>query len=428
MRTGRNAEGAVGLDRRLLEILPRSASRAADGRLTVGGCALADVAAEFGTPAFVFDEKGLRETAREYLAAFRDRHPASDVHFASKALPCAPVQRILAEEGLGCDVASAGELAIALRAGFEPKHILLHGNAKSDEDIGDAVAAGIGMIVIDNADDVDRLERLAPERQGVLVRINPAVPGKTHASVDTGSPEAKFGVALADAPALIERVSAIRGLELLGLHVHIGSQLLDLAGCGAAAGAIAGLGRFGVYDLGGGLGIAYRPEEEAPSISDYADATVRALHERLHPDARLIVEPGRSMVGRSGVTLYSVVTVKRGHRTHVAVDGGMANNLERMLYGTEFAPAILDRERPLETSFLVGHHCESGDVLAESVPLATPQVGDVVLIPVTGAYCYALLNNYNGARRPPVVLCADGRARLAVRRERMNELTARDVL
>jgi diaminopimelate decarboxylase len=408
-------------------ILPRTARTDDEGRLTVGGCALADVAAEFGTPALVFDEQGLRETAREYLDAFRSRHSATDVHFASKALPCAPVTRILAEEGLGCDVASAGELAIALAAGFDAQHTLLHGNAKTDRDLAEAVSAGVGLIVIDNADDVDRLERLAPAHQRVLVRVNPAVHGETHAAMDTGSPESKFGVPLADAPALLDRVDRTPGLVLLGLHVHIGSQLLDLAGFEAAARAIASLGDFGVYDLGGGLGIAYRPGEQAPSIADYAEATVRAL-EHLDPEARLIVEPGRSVVGRSGVTLYSVVTVKRGARTHVAVDGGMGDNLEHVLYGLQFAPRILDRERPPQVCDLVGHHCESGDVLAEQVELATPQVGDVVLVPVTGAYCYSLQNNYNGMRRPPVVLCHEGVARLAVRRERIEELMARDVL
>jgi diaminopimelate decarboxylase len=412
----------------LFDVLPRTAARSGDGRLTVGGCALADVAAEFGTPALVFDEQGLRDTAREYIGAFRDRHAASEVHFASKALPCAPVLRVLAEEGLGCDVASAGELAIALAAGFDPARILVHGNAKSDQDIGDALAAGVGLIVIDNADDVDRLVRLDAGGQRVLIRVNPAVPAQTHAAVDTGSAEAKFGVALHDAPALIDRVAGLDGLELLGLHVHIGSQLLDLDGFGRAAQAIAALGRFAVYDLGGGLGIAYRPQDAAPSIADYAQATVRALREHLDPGARLIVEPGRSMVGRSGATLYSVVTVKRGARTHVAVDGGMADNLEPMLYDTRFAPAILDRERPPEVCDLVGYHCESGDVLARDVALATPQVGDVVVMPATGAYCYSMLNNYNGARRPPVVLVGGGEAHLAVRRERMSELLARDVL
>ena len=408
-------------------MLPRTA--ADDGRLTIGGCAIADVAEEFGTPAFVVDEEGLRATAREYREEFERRHPGTDVHFASKALPCAPVTRILAEEGLGCDVASAGELAIALAAGFDPDHILLHGNAKSDRDIGDALAAGVGVIVIDGPDDVDRLERFAPERQRVLLRVNPSVPSATHAAMDTGSPEAKFGVALAEeAPRLIERIRGVEQLELLGLHVHIGSQLLDLDGFGRAAAAIAALGRFPVYDLGGGLGIAYRPQERAPSIADYAEATVSALHTHLDPDAHLIVEPGRSVVGRSIVTVYSVVTVKRGALTHVAVDGGMGDNLEPMLYGQRFAPFVLDADRPAETCELVGHHCESGDVLEHGVELASPQVGDRVVVPVTGAYCYSLSNNYNAARRPPVVICRGGDARLAVRRETMDDLLARYVL
>jgi diaminopimelate decarboxylase len=409
-----------------VSVLPRTAA-AVDGRLTVGGCALADIAEEFGTPAFVADEEGLRATAREYISEFVARHPGTDVHFASKALPCAPVTRILAEEGLGCDVASAGELAIALAAGFDPEHILLHGNAKSDRDIGDALAAGVGIVVIDGPDDVDRLERLATQRQRVLLRVNPAVPGATHAAMDTGSPEAKFGVSLETAPALLDRIRGVEALELLGLHVHIGSQLLDLDGFGKAAAAIATLGDFPTYDLGGGLGIRYRAEDDAPSVADYAAATVNALHTHLGRDAHLIVEPGRSVVGQSLVTLYSVVTVKRGALTHVAVDGGMGDNLEPMLYGQRFAPFVLDAERPDETCDLVGHHCESGDVLERAVPLATPQVGDRIVMPVTGAYCYSLSNNYNGARRPPVVICRDGDARLAVRRETMDDLLARYV-
>ena len=410
----------------IFDVLPRTAETAG-GRLTIGGVALADVAAEFGTPAFVVDEQGLRDTAREYLEAFTSRHARTDVHFASKALPCAPVTRLLAEEGLGCDVASAGELTIALAAGFDPEHVLLHGNAKSDLDIRMALEAGVGLIVIDNADDVDRLERLAAATQPVLLRVNPAVPGETHAAMDTGRPEAKFGVSLEEAPRLIERIAAARTLELRGLHVHIGSQLLELEGFGRAAGALAALGRFPVYNLGGGLGIAYRPDERAPSIADYAEATVNALHEHLDPEAALIVEPGRSVVGRSIVTLYEVITVKRGLLTHVAVNGGMGDNLEPMLYGQRFAPFVLDGERPPERCDLVGHHCESGDVLERDVELATPVPGDHVVMPVTGAYCYSLSNNYNGARRPPVVLCTDGGASLAVRRETFDDLLARNV-
>ena len=341
----------------IFEVLPRT-TETREGRLTIGGVALADVAAEFGTPAFVVDEEGLRATAREYLEEFTSRHARTDVHFASKALPCAPVTRILADEGLGCDVASAGELAIALAAGFDPEHILLHGNAKSDTDIGDALDAGVGMIVIDGSDDVDRLERLATMPQRVLLRVNPAVPGETHAAMDTGSPEAKFGVSLEEAPTPSSRRMRLAGqLELLGLHVHIGSQLLDLEGFGRAAEALAALGRFPIYDLGGGLGIAYRPGDQAPTIAGYAEATVKALHEHLDPAATLIVEPGRSVVGRSMVTLYEVITVKRGRLTHVAVNGGMGDNLEPMLYGQRFAPFILDGGAP------------AGDVRAGRPPL-----------------------------------------------------------
>jgi diaminopimelate decarboxylase len=407
-----------------LGVLPRTAGKDAAGRLTVGGCALADVAAEFGTPAFVFDEQGLRETAREYVREFTARHPRTEVHFASKALPCAPVTRILAEEGLGCDVAGDGELAVALKAGFDPARILLHGNAKSDADIAAAVDAGVGLIVIDNADDVTRLRRLGSPSQRVLVRINPDVPGDTHASVSTGGKEDKFGVPLRQAPALLDEVA--RAFDLRGLHVHIGSQLLTLDGFARAAQALAGLGEFPVYDLGGGLGVAYR-DETPPSISDYAAATVDALRTYLGSDAELIVEPGRSMVGRSGVTLYTVQTVKRFAVTHVAVDGGMADNLEPMLYGTVFAPFVLDAERESEICDVVGRHCESGDRLVRGAPLARPEPGDVVVMPATGAYCYSLQNNYNGARRPPVVLVDDGRARLVVRRETLTDLTARDL-
>jgi diaminopimelate decarboxylase len=407
-------------------VLPHTADRDAEGRLTVGGLALADLAARFGTPALIVDEQGLRVRAREYLAAFRARHPRTHVAFASKAFPCSAIVRVVADEGLWCDVASAGELAIALAGGMPPERVLLHGNAKTDEDLRAALDAGVGTIVIDSADDVRRLRRIAPAHQRVLVRVNPAVPATTHASVSTGDAGSKFGVPLAHAPALIAELEAVPGLELAGLHVHIGSQLTDLAEFEVAVRAIAGLGRFPVYDLGGGLALAYRAGDSVPTVDAYAETIVGALHEHLDPAARLIVEPGRSLTGRSCVTLYEVVTVKRGVRTHVAVDGGMADNLEPMLYDTAFEPAILDADRPPERCELVGPHCESGDVLAGDIPLAAPMVGDLVVVPATGAYCYSLSNNYNGARRPPVVLVRDGAAVLAVRRERIADLLARD--
>jgi diaminopimelate decarboxylase len=407
--------------------LPRSAELDSRGRLAVGGCAMADLAAEHGTPLFVVDVDELRAAARAYVDAFSSRHPRTLVCFALKAFPCSPVAKVLAEEGVGCEVVSAGELAIALKAGVDPELILLHGNAKTDADLGAAIEAGVGLVVIDSRDDVERLRRLAHSRQRVLVRVNPDVPGDTHAAMDTGRGSSKFGVPLEQVPELLEQIGAVDELELEGLHVHLGSQLLSLDVFTRAAAALTRLERFPVYDFGGGLGVAYRPGDAVPSLSSYADCIVAALEE-LNPDARLIVEPGRSLVARSTLTLYSIVTIKRGARTHVAVDGGMADNLEVALYGAQFAPVAVDGAGTRERCDIVGRHCESGDVVALDAELAAPRVGGLVAVPCTGAYCYALLNNYNGALRPAVVLCEDGSARLAVRRERLDDLLARDLL
>ena len=426
-RRGRRPDAAPGhLGVSLAGVLPRTAGRLPDGRLAVGGCALADVAAEHGTPVFVIDEDGLRATAREYLAAFASRHPATDVHFATKALPCAPVMRILAQEGLGCDVASAGELAIALSAGFDPAHVLLHGNAKRDADLVAALEAGVGLIVIDGPDDVDRLARLAPAGQRVLVRVNPSVPGLTHAAMDTGSPEAKFGVALADAPRLLDRIAATPGLELIGLHVHIGSQLLDLDGFGRAAAALAALGRFPVYDLGGGLGIAYTPEDTVPSIADYAAATVAALTTHLDPGAQLIVEPGRSLVGRSGSRLLG---------RHGQARRGDARRRRRR-HGRQpradaLRPALLPRDprpRPRRP-----RRASSSAITARAATcsraasaLATPEVGDLGHARHRRLLLLAA-EQLQRHPRPPVVVCAGGDARLAVRRETYVDMLARDL-
>jgi diaminopimelate decarboxylase len=409
-----------------LSVFPPSTGQADDGRLTLAGVALADIAERFGTPAFVVDEDGLRATARAYREAFARRHPASEVFFASKAFPCAPVSAVFAQEGLGCDVASAGELRIALAAGFPGDRILLHGNAKRDEEIALALEHRIRYVVIDGFDDIDRLARLAHAPQEVLVRVNPGVAADTHPAMATGDEASKFGLPLAALPEVLERVAAVPLLRLAGLHVHVGSQLLDLTTFEAAAAALVGVGSHPVYDLGGGLGVRYLPGDSAPSIEDYAERLVGALHAAGGQDARLIVEPGRSLVAGNCLTLYRVVTVKRAGRTFVAVDGGMADNLEPALYDVRFAPLVLGRDGPPVRCDLVGRHCESGDILRRDVDLADPRVGDLVAVPVTGAYCYSLLNNYNGALRPPVVMCRDGAARAVVRRERYEDLLARD--
>jgi diaminopimelate decarboxylase len=411
----------------VLELFPPGAVADGDGELVVGGCRLRDLAAEFGTPAYVVDEGALRERAREYRAELAARWPDALAIFASKACPCTAVLRAVAEEGLGCDVAGAGELVHALTAGVDPARIYLHGNAKTDEDLGRAIDAGVGTVVVDNLDDIDRLERLVPDEQGVLVRVISGVRPETHAAVATGQEDSKFGLAPADARAAIERLRGSDRLRLDGLHVHIGSQILDAAPFGRAVEALAAFGEFGVYDLGGGLGARYTYADRPPSVAEYLDVLVGTAREHLPAGARLVIEPGRSLVARAGVTLYRVVTVKRGARTFVAVDGGMGDNLEVSLYGQRFEATVADRVGGGEPVDLVGRHCESGDVLSAGVALREPRVGDVIAVPATGAYCFTMRNGYNGALRPPVVFVRDGEARLVVRRERYDDLLRLDV-
>ncbi|HEX5195568.1 MAG TPA: diaminopimelate decarboxylase [Solirubrobacteraceae bacterium] len=411
-------------------ILPRSAGRDRDGRLTIAGCALADVVAAAGTPALIVDEHELRATAREYVAAFRQRWPNSVVYFASKALSCSAVIRVFAEEGLGCDVASAGELAIALAGGMPAQRILLHGNAKRDVDLVAALDAGVGLIVIDSLDELGRLERLTTRPQRLLLRVNPAVAASTHEAMATGHEDSKFGLPPQQLREAVERVQHAPLLKLGGVHAHIGSQILELEPferCVRALGTLGEVVRGGTFDLGGGLGVRYLPDEdEPPSIDEYAERLTAVARLAMPADARIIVEPGRSLVARAMITAYRVVSVKRAGRTFVSVDGGMADNLEPMMYGTPFAPFVLDAERPPEHCDVVGPHCETGDRLVQDAALASPRVDDLVVVPVTGAYCYALANNYNGACRPPIVLCRDGRARVVQRRETIEDLLARN--
>jgi diaminopimelate decarboxylase len=402
------------------------------GRLEIGGCDAVELVNQFGSPAYVVAEDDLRHRARTFIDALAARHRDFDVLFASKAFPCTAVYRVLAEEGLSCDVASGGELSLALRGGFDPSRIYFHGNAKSEAELRQALAADVGAIVLDSFDELDRLERVLAEgdqRQRVLIRVTPDVAGDTHGAISTGQEDSKFGFLMGDAPAAIERVRRAPHLDLVGLHFHIGSQLLELEPFRAAVRAIATLGDFPVYNLGGGLGVAYTTAQQPPSIVDYVDAVTGAVHESLGADKRLLLEPGRALVANSAVTLYTVETVKRNVSTWVAVDGGMSDNLRPMLYGAEYEAIIADR--PLapgtERCNLAGKHCESGDVIIRDVLLPDPVPGDVVATPVTGAYGYALANNYNGVPRPPVIFCRDGNARVVVRRETYEDLAARDV-
>lgn len=417
-------------DADLLGLFPPGSRVADDGALVVGGCRLEDIAAEFGTPVIVVSRDALVRRARDYLSAFRSRWPRADVAFASKSFPCTAVQRVMVEEGLHLDVAGAGEILTACKAGVDPARLILHGNAKTDGEIELAVARGVGLIVVDNFDDIDRLERTASadRPQACLVRVIPGVEADTHASQATGHAGSKFGLAPAAARDAIERIRRSPVLRLDGVHTHVGSQLLDVDQLAAAVRPIAELGTFDTYDLGGGLGVRYTYDENAPSLDAYAAAMIDQARALLPADSRVIVEPGRSMVASAACTLYRVTTVKRGQVTHVAVDGGMGDNLEVSLTGQRFEAAMASRFGVGgEVVTVVGRHCESGDQLVDGIALSDPAVGDLLAVPVTGAYCYTMSNQYNGARRVPVVFAENGAARLVVRRDTWDDLLSRDV-
>jgi len=416
----------------LSHIYPRGSRVNERGHLELGGCDAVELAREFGTPVYVVVEDDLRARARAFVDALAARHDDFDVLFASKAFPCTAVYRVLAQEGLACDVASGGELALALAAGFDPARTYMHGNAKSEAELREALAAGIGHIVLDSRDEIDRLAAViadrAAARQDVLIRVTPDVAGDTHHAISTGQADSKFGFSLDQAREAIARLEAHPRLNLVGLHLHIGSQLLHLEPFRNAIRAIATLGDFPVYNLGGGLGVAYTSDQHPPSPEDYVEAIVGALHAEIGPGKRLLLEPGRALVANSTVTLYTVQTIKRNVSTWVAVDGGMSDNLRPMMYGARYEPAIANRplREPTTVCHLAGKHCESGDVIVRDARLADPAVGDIVATPATGAYGYAMANNYNGVPRPPVIFCRDGDARVVVRRETYADLMSRD--
>lgn len=409
-------------ERDLLPLFPEHSSVGPDGELAIGGVGVRDLAERFGTPAYVVDEAGLREQARRLVDGLAARHPDSEVVFASKSFPCLAAYKLLAAEGLSVDVAGAGELVMALAAGVPPERIYLHGNAKTSAELSMAAQAGVGCVVVDNFDDIDRLEQLAGQRAGVqpvLIRIIPGVAPQTHESQSTGGDDSKFGLPLDQAREAIARIRASKALRLDGLHLHIGSQILETEPFARAVEAVSGLGAFDVYDVGGGLGVRYVLADQAPAVEEYLDTIAGAARAYLPAGAKLVIEPGRSLVARSCVTLYRVTTVKHTGRVFVAVDGGMADNLDAALTGQGFEAAVATRMRAPadEIVQLVGRQCESGDLLAGNLPLPAPRVGDLIAVPVTGAYTYTLANNYNGALRPPVVFCRDGQARLAAERE-----------
>ena len=391
------------------------------GRLEIGGCDVFDVAEEFGTPAYVYSAEDIRSRARAYVDGFRRRTDHFEVVYASKAFPCTAAYRLLADEGIACDVASGGELYLALRGGFAPEKIYFHGNNKSRTEIAYAQEAGVGHIIIDSFHEIELIE--APQR--VMLRVTPGIKPTTHDYIATGQVDSKFGFGLDDVPRAVEAVTA-RGLELVGLHAHLGSQIFDLGPYEKLAEVLTEMGDYPLLNLGGGLGIAYTEDEQPPAIDDYVETLVNGA-----PDGvTVLCEPGRSLVGNAGVTVYTVGTVKEipDVRTYVAVDGGMSDNLRPMLYGARYEAEIADRFGGGTVCTIAGKHCESGDVLQRDVELDHPRPGDLLVMPATGAYGHAMANNYNGIPRPPVIFCEDGNARAVVRRESYEDLALRDVV
>lgn len=353
-----------------LSLYPPNTTLDREGRLTLAGCGVADVAEEFGTPAYLIDAAGVRERAHTFQNALTSRHPRSRVLFASKSFPTPSVMDLVARAGCGLDVAGLGELLAAQQAGIDPADIVLHGNAKSDAEIAKAIALRIGYIVVDNLDDVARISRMASEPVPVLLRVSPDVQADTNPAMATGHDASKFGIPSHQISDALDRIRREPMLDLRGLHAHVGSQILNVE---QAIASLARLERFDVYDLGGGLGIRYVPTDTSPTVEEYAERLVNAVHHHLGSHVELLIEPGRSIVGPNGITSYRVVTVKLGVRTHVAVDGGMGDNLEVALYGQPFHPAIIDKSGATEVCDVVGRHCESGDTFAWAIRSCTPR-------------------------------------------------------
>jgi diaminopimelate decarboxylase len=434
----------------LVPSLWSSTTRKVGGNLVVGGVSVPELVANVNTPTYVLDEADLRARAR----AFRDAFAGYDVYYAGKAFLCTTVARWIAEEGLSLDVCSDGELTVALRAGVEPAHIGYHGNTKTEVELRRAVAEGVGRIVVDSFDEIDRLERVCASlgrTQAVMVRVTAGVEAHTHEYIATAHEDQKFGFSITAGDALeaVRRVVASPGLELLGLHSHIGSQIFDTSGFEVAARRVLALHaqvgeELGVtmpeLDLGGGFGIAYTTQDDpsdpaqlAIEMSKIVEHECRALGV---DQPHLSIEPGRAIVGPAMCTVYTVGTVKRVEldggavRTYVSVDGGMSDNIRTALYDADYSCTLASRDSdsPAALVRVVGKHCEAGDVVVKDEFLpADVRPGDLLAVPSTGAYCRSMASNYNHALRPPVVAVRDGMATTIVRRETVDDLLATDL-
>ncbi len=438
------------IDSTLRNILPLTAAVDRAGHLTVGGCDTVELAREFGTPLYVFDEEDLRARCREFRREFEARDPDVLIVYAAKAYLGRALAALVAEEGLGLDVVSGGELACARAVDFPLERVYFHGNNKSAQEIREALKAGVGRVAVDNFHELVLLGDAAASlrrRQAVLLRVTPGVDPHTHAYVSTGAVDSKFGLPLVGGRAEEALVQALAspGLEVVGLHYHLGSQITEMEPYRKAAEVVLEFAarmkeRHGLelreYSVGGGIAVPYTRDAATPSVAEYAETVVGALQEgcRRHglPQPRLTVEPGRAIVARAAVALYTVGATKEvpGVRTYVAVDGGMADNIRPALYGSRYEVLVASRmaDPPQEKVTVVGRYCESGDVLVPEAEVPRLWAGDLLALPVSGAYGLAMASNYNWALRPAVVMVKDGHARLIRRRETYDDLLACDML
>lgn len=430
-------------------IFPITASINEQDHLTLDGCDTVDLANEFGTPIYIFDEKTLRYNCREFRAEFQGRYPASSVAYASKAYLGQALAALLAEEGVELDVVSGGELSIASSVGFPPERIHFHGNNKSEAELAQALDYGVGRIVLDNFGEINLLSKLATDLgidQKVLLRLTPGVDPHTHAYTSTGITDSKFGFPMIDGQAetALERTIDAPNLEPMGFHIHLGSPIFSVEPYRRGIKAVMEFAAkmreqhgFQLRDFspGGGFAAQYLEAQVAPAISHYAEAIVSSINESAEmyslPAPHVIVEPGRSIVARSGVALYRVGSSKEipGVRRYISVDGGMADNIRPALYKAEYAAVlanhISDTRRELVT--IAGKYCESGDLLLRDIELPPLSPGDIVAVPSSGAYCLPMASNYNGALRPPIVMVRDGEAKLIRRGESYADLIRHDV-
>lgn len=415
-------------------LLPDTASTTDDGWLSIGGCRVDDLASEYGTPLFVYDEAHLRSRCREAVAAFPD-----GVAYATKAFTCGAMIRLAIDGGMHLDVSTAGEIHMALSTGAPADKLVFHGNNKSIAELSMALRAEVGRVIIDSTSEMDNLEQLvangAPAPK-VSIRINPGVKAHTHEFLQTGSPDSKFGIGIdnGQASAALKRASESPFMDLVGIHTHVGSQVFDVGSYEKVIDAVAPfLQGLDIEELsiGGGLGVPYVEGETAPTITQWGE-TVLGATKAAGLDMRITAEPGRSIVASAAVTLYSIGTIKEieGVRTYVSVDGGMSDNPRPVLYGSGyevFLPRSPGANRDKSVT-VVGKHCESGDFIVRSGRVPNDvSIGDLLCTPVTGAYGHSMGSNYNLILRPPVVFAEDGRARLVVRRETLSDLLSRDL-